>query len=109
MIEGGFMAKRAIGIALTATMGMGADYASAQDAVLQEVTVTAQKRPETLAQVPIAVSVLGGEQLSQQNVTAIGDLQTLVPNLHVATTPFNPTVNIRGVGSGGGDRTFEQS
>jgi len=103
------MAKRAIGIALTATMGMGADYASAQDAVLQEVTVTAQKRPETLAQVPIAVSVLGGEQLSQQNVTAIGELQTLVPNLHVATTPFNPTVNIRGVGSGGGDRTFEQS
>lgn len=103
------MAKRAIGIALTAAMGMGATHASAQEAMLEEITVTAQKRSETLAQVPIAVSVLGGEQLSQQNVTAIGELQTLVPNLHATATPFNPVVKIRGVGSGGGDRTFEQS
>lgn len=103
------MAKRALSLALTAAMGAAAYQVSAQEAALEEITVTAQKRPETLAQVPIAVAVLGGEQLAQGNVTDIGELQTLVPNLHVAMTPFNPTVNIRGVGSGGGDRTFEQS
>ena len=89
--------------------GLAGPLANAEEAVLEEITVTAQKREQTLAEVPIAVSVLSGDSLARQNVSSIAELQGLVPNVHIAKTPFAPTINIRGVGSGGGDRTFEQS
>jgi len=104
------MAKRPRALALITVLAMsGAQWVGAQDAVLQEVTVTAQKREETLAQVPIAVSVLGADIVQQRNIVSVSDLQSLVPNLHVGSSPFQPVVQVRGVGSGGADRTFEQS
>jgi iron complex outermembrane recepter protein len=104
------MPKRPIAPAfLTVITISGAQWVGAQEAALQEVTVTAQKREETLAQVPLAVSVLGADIVQQRNIVSVSDLQSLVPDLHVGTSPFQPVVQIRGVGSGGADRTFEQS
>jgi iron complex outermembrane recepter protein len=104
------MPKRPIALTVLAfTTLSGAGRVGAQDATLEEITVTAQKREETLAQVPIAVSVLSADMIQQRHITSVADLQSLVPDLHVGTSPFQPVVQIRGVGSGGGDRTFEQS
>lgn len=104
------MSKQVIGLTVGAlTLSVGVNAVNAQEITLEEIVITAQKRAQSLGDVPLAVAVLSADTLERQNVTNIGALQSLVPNLHVAQTPFNPIVNIRGVGSGGGSRTFEQS
>jgi len=49
----------------------------------QTITVTARKREEDVQDVPIAVSVVGADQLEQAATADISELQTQVPNLTV--------------------------
>src|SRR6185369_3630249 len=76
---------------------------------LAEIIVTAQRRQQTLQDVPVAVAVLGGQQLAEQKISSVETLGTAVPNLVVQRSPFQPFVAIRGLGSGAGGRAFEQS
>jgi iron complex outermembrane receptor protein len=68
---------------------------------LDQVTVTARKREETLQDVPIAVSAFSSESLFKQNVQNLADLQGKVPSLQIyAARGSNTTLTayIRGVG-----------
>lgn len=47
---------------------------------LEEVVVTAQKREQDLQDVPISISVLGGDVMQQASVAKVTDLAKLVPN-----------------------------
>jgi len=62
-----------------------------------DIVVTANKREERLQDVPITVTVVGGEQLSRQNVNEVTDLTRSAPALNSAG-PFG-ALSIRGVGS----------
>lgn len=65
------------------------------------VKVTARRREETLKDVPVAVTALGGAQLERLGVRNLGDLQGQVPSLTVyAARGSNTTLTtyIRGVG-----------
>jgi outer membrane receptor protein involved in Fe transport len=77
--------------------------------VLEEVVVTAQKRAQSLQDVPIAVSAMSGDWMKQNNVADLEDVAALVPNLSLSGTPGINTVRIRGLGTGGGNAAFEQS
>lgn len=79
------------------------------DMMLEEIVVTAQKRAQTLQEVPVAVSVINNDFIAQENIVGLQGLADKVPNLTISKTPFQPTVNIRGMGTGGGARAFEQS
>jgi len=48
---------------------------------LQEVVVTANKRIERLENVPMAISVLGAEQIERSNVRSLEDVILLSPAL----------------------------
>ena len=65
----------------------------------QQVVVTASKRPETLTQAPMAVSVLTQEQLQRTGAEEIQDLMTLVPAFEVQTVGAANSIQlaIRGV------------
>jgi iron complex outermembrane receptor protein len=76
---------------------------------LSEIIVTAQRRQQTLQDVPVAVAVLGSKELAEQKISSVETLGTAVPNLVVQRSPFQPFVAIRGLGSGAGGRAFEQS
>ena len=76
---------------------------------LEEVVVTAQKRAQSLQDVPIAVSALSGDWMKQNNIADLEDVAALVPNLSLSGTPGINTVRIRGLGTGGGNAAFEQS
>ena len=76
---------------------------------LEEVVVTAQKRAQSLQDVPIAVSALSGDWMKQNNVADLEDVAALIPNLSLSGTPGINTVRIRGLGTGGGNAAFEQS
>ncbi|WP_108471291.1 TonB-dependent receptor [Rhodanobacter thiooxydans] len=68
---------------------------------LDQITVTARKREETLQDVPIAVSAFTAQALETQNVQNLSDLQGKVPSLQIyAARGSNTTLTayIRGVG-----------
>lgn len=64
--------------------------------VLEEVIVTAQKRSETLQDVPIAVSAFTSETRDLIGITTIGDLTDFTPGLSYATSLDR--MSLRGVG-----------
>ncbi len=72
------------------------------DAQVQEIIVTAQRREESLQKVPVAVSALSGAQLENLRVTSVRNLAGLAPSLQINTQGIqsNPTIIIRGVSSG---------
>lgn len=75
----------------------GSAEATAQ--VLEEVMVTAQKREQSAADVPVAISAFSGESLETLGLTDTRDLTALVPGFSVAKSSANtPIYTLRGVG-----------
>ena len=67
--------------------------------VIEEIVVTAQRRTEDVQNVPIAMSVLTGEQLGAQGIRRAEDLGIGVPNLQISQ-PLGqglPVFSLRGV------------
>ncbi|WP_354311816.1 TonB-dependent receptor [Pseudomonas sp. PvP001] len=68
---------------------------------LQAVTVTATRRAESLQKVPVAVSVVDGEQLERDNRNGVASIVQQVPSLNFRTGASNKDTSlfIRGVGT----------
>ena len=75
---------------------------------LEEVTVTATKREQSIQDIPISIQAITGEAIDDFAVTNIQDLSASVPNLIIGYGITAQSVSIRGLGSGQ-DRSFEQS
>src|SRR5688572_21980208 len=60
--------------------------ASAQDAPLEEVLVSAQRRMQNIMDVPVSVASYSPEQLEQQGIRQIDDLSRLTPSLKFSRT-----------------------
>lgn len=102
------MTTVATGLVMTATPSFAQD---AEGDSPSDIVVTARKREESILKVPIAVTVLGNEQLRQY---ATGDLQRVadqVPSLvigsHVAGA--GAQVSLRGVGTATFSAAIDQS
>jgi outer membrane receptor protein involved in Fe transport len=82
---------------------LGCTQALAQE-VLQEVTVTAERRAENLQDVPIAVTAFSAEQLRARQLNDIHALTNLTPSVNFdAASPFSGdrsvlSASIRGIG-----------
>lgn len=79
-----------------------------QAQVLEEITVTAQKRAESLSDVPISVSAVTGDKIAEAGIQRSEDLAAYVPNFAVTQDPIGDKINIRGIQSGN-QAGFEQS
>lgn len=82
-----------------------------QPKMLDQVTVTAQKREQRMQDVPIAVTALPERLLTDTGVRDIKDMQQLVPGLTVTSTQNEAitTVRIRGIGTVGDNVGLESS
>ena len=70
----------------------------AQEAVLEEIVVTAQKREQSLQDVGLSVTAFSGERIRELGYTATTEVSQQTPGLNVIQFhPTNTTVNIRGV------------
>ncbi|MDH4049204.1 MAG: TonB-dependent receptor [Gammaproteobacteria bacterium] len=82
-----------------------APTASAQgetSAVVEEIIVTAQKREQTLAEIPMSISVLDGELLALQQADNFQDMVALVPGLSINSATRGVTrLTLRGINTGG--------
>jgi iron complex outermembrane receptor protein len=71
-------------------------------ATLEEIIVTATKRSQALADIPMSVSVLSSEQLERQQADNFQDLVALVPGLSINSSQRGVTrVTLRGINTGG--------
>ena len=93
---------------LVAAIAIACSAPLTQAQQLEEVIVTAQKRAESLQDVPISVSAIQGEKIQDAGIQNMANLADYVPNLHIADAPVNTNIYMRGVGSGN-NRGFEQS
>lgn len=84
----------ALAIAVTATPVF------AENLALEEVVVTAQKRAESLQDVPISVSAMSGDKISEAGIPSFQDFSAYVPNFNVTSNAIGDVVSIRGVQSG---------
>ncbi|MCY3940062.1 MAG: TonB-dependent receptor [Gammaproteobacteria bacterium] len=55
--------------------------AAAQEAVLEEIIVTARKREESLFDIPVAITAITGEQIENFGLTDLQDVAKIVPGL----------------------------
>lgn len=71
-----------------------------EDGLLGEVVVTSRRRSETAQTVPIPISVVGGEMISERGAFNVNLVKELVPSVQLySSNPRNTTLNIRGLGS----------
>lgn len=86
-------------------MLLAAAAAGAQESTpanLGQVIVTAQKRVEALAEVPMSISVVSGEELERSQADNFQDLVSLVPGLSINSNTRGVTrISLRGVNTGG--------
>ncbi len=96
--------------AVMAAVAAGAAHAQDVTAV-DEIIVTAQKREQSLQDVPIVVTTLSEQVLEDAGVRDIKDRQNLTPGLTVTSTTSETitTARIRGVGTVGDNPGLESS
>ena len=69
---------------------------------IQEIVVTAQRRSESIQNVPITIQAVTGDQLKQLNVQTFDDLLKYTPNVTFSGNgPGTGNIFIRGLSSGG--------
>jgi len=76
-----------------------AAWSQTESAQLEEVVVTARRRLESVSDVPISITALGADYLTQAGVETIEDLRTHVPSfgVSVAGSSVNtPIISLRG-------------
>ena len=104
---GRYFAFALAGIALT----IPAAAQDTQDGVFDEIVVMAQKREQTLQEVPIAVSVISADVMQKAQINDVLDLQSVVPSLRVTQLQSSGQTNfvIRGFGNGANNPGIEPS
>lgn len=95
--------RAALGLAVTVPAGqaLAQDANPSGHAMLEEVMVTAQKRQESLQDVPIAVSAVTGERIDDLHITDLQGLRGSIPNVqfnNFSNAPNSAVFFIRGVG-----------
>lgn len=85
--------------------------ALAQGMVLEEVIVTAQKRSESLQDVPMAVNAFSADTIQEAGINNTADLAIMTPSLHTLNvqSPFTTKMQIRGIGTAQSDPALEPS
>ena len=90
-----------ISLAATVTLLCGvSSIEAAEPLVLEEITVSAQKREQSLQDVPISVSAVSGVKMEEAGITNLETLSAYVPNFSMNQTGIASVISIRGVSSG---------
>lgn len=89
--------------ALASTLGLAGVNSSvfAQELMLEEVIVTAQKRAQSLEDIPGSVTSLSSDQLDRTNTSNMSDLGKIAAGIRLESTKDgnSPVLKIRGIGT----------
>ena len=67
---------------------------------LEEVTITAQRREESLQDVPISVATVSGQQITESQIYNLQDMSFELPGVTINEASVDNNLFIRGIGSG---------
>ena len=85
---------------LAAAVGLMAVAGIEANAQLEEVIVTAQKRSESIQDVPIAITAFDEDAMTARQIVGVGDLRFTAPNVNFNKGNFTSSnFQIRGVGT----------
>jgi iron complex outermembrane receptor protein len=78
---------------------------SQTNAEAREIIVTAQRRAESVQNIPIAISVVSGDDLRKTNVTSSEEILRSLPSVEIRKAPPGASIYIRGIATqqGGGE------
>lgn len=85
----------AIGLATVA----GAQDAAQETFELEEITVTATRRSESLQDTGVTVSALSASGLAARSIHAVEDSAAFMPGIHIASYQGDTSIFIRGIGT----------
>ena len=83
---------------VTCVSAAGAVFAQSS-ALLEEIVVTAQRRAESVQDVPIAINAFSEAQLKAVGIDSTLDIQLKVPGLHLEPLAGHGFAYVRGVGT----------
>lgn len=87
---------------------LAAQRGAAQE--LEEIVVTAQKREQSVQDVPISITALSGDALAQSNVKDLFQAADFVPGMVFSRAPDDGLLlTFRGMGTPGRSQAFDQS
>lgn len=80
-------------------------------AAIEEIVVTAQKRTESIQDVPISITAFSGDELARRGLNDLQEVARYVPNFDMPSSNNlrNVRVRIRGIGSSGTNPGIESS
>ena len=92
-----------VSAAVLAFTGMPVAYAQGNgEQTLEEIIVTAQKREQALADIPMSITVLTGDALERQQADNFQDLVAMIPGFSLTTSQRGATrITLRGINTGG--------
>jgi len=100
--------KRKVVVAGLATfMSLGSGLISAQ--MLEEIVVTAQRRVQSLQEVPISIDAVTGDEIRMQGFRNMDMLADFSPSVLIDDRIQDQDIAIRGVGTTGNNLTLEQA
>lgn len=84
---------------------------AAEGRVIEEVIVQARRQDETLQDVPVSITSVGGDQLAAFQMDQVGEIAERIPNFNVQTggSGSGGTMNLRGVGSSAISAAFDSA
>jgi iron complex outermembrane receptor protein len=105
----GYGAMCAVAMGNDAAVSTSAADTAGNSGQLEEIVVTAQRRSESMQEVPITVSTISGETALATGITTSTSLNGRVPSLIVSNQGPGDLLFLRGVGSANTSVTGEQS
>src|SRR3989344_4186491 len=92
-----------LAIALSANPALAQDQADAESGSDNTIIVTAQKREQSIQNVPLTVSAINGEQIDKIGIDEFDELSAYIPGLNIQEqSANNPGFVIRGITSDSG-------
>lgn len=84
------------------SLSSAASAQGASEEALEEIVVTATKREQALADIPMSVTVLDGDALLRQQADNFQDMVPLIPGLSInSSTRGSTRLTLRGINTGG--------
>ncbi|MAZ87183.1 MAG: hypothetical protein CL693_06025 [Cellvibrionaceae bacterium] len=96
--------RHSLTLAVSSAIALSGSFANAEEGswAIEEVTVTAQKREQTLQEVPITVSAFSGEMMKDAQIDDSKQLAVLTPGMSGnSNDSFMDSINIRGISTNG--------
>ena len=103
-----FTKKLGIGM-VSMLVGLGVGLPAVQAQQLEEIVVTAQRREQSLQEVPISIEAYTGADIRKQGYRDLETLSSMIPGIIASPQQDQTVIMIRGFGTTGNALTLEQA